>query len=310
LIKAIEKNSNEHDRHISKLIQSFEAASIQRNQQLIDVKIRIDGLHQAQDAQERQIILDWLTPINYASQHNDFITRRQEGTGQWLLDSEEFRTWLNTDKQTLFCPGIPGAGKTILTSIVVEELTSRFSNDPTVGIAYIYNNFRRQEEQKIDDLLACLLKQLAGSQPSPLGTIKELYNQHKAKRTRPSLDEISRCLQTVTIPHSKVFIIIDALDECQVSDGCRQRLLLEMFSLQANYKVNLFVTSRFIPEITTKFQGNISLEIRASKEDIEMYLDARMSRLTPFDDWNQQLRNEIKVEISEAVDGMYVLGLI
>ncbi len=194
LIRAMEKNSTEYEKHLSKLLQSFEAASIQRNQQLMDVKIGIDELHQAQDDQQRQAILDWLTTINYASQQNDFITRRQEGTGQWLLESEEFQTWLNTDKQTLFCPGIPGAGKTILTSIIVEELTTRFSNDPTIGITYIYCNFRRQDEQKINNLLTSLLKQLAKTQQSLLGGIRGLYNRHKTKRTRPTLEEISRSL--------------------------------------------------------------------------------------------------------------------
>src|SRR5271155_4005075 len=72
-----------------------------------------------QDDQESQKILDWLTPIDYAPQHSDFISRRQEGTGQWLLNSDQFQTWLNTTKQTLFCPGMPGAGKTMITSIVV-----------------------------------------------------------------------------------------------------------------------------------------------------------------------------------------------
>jgi DNA replication protein DnaC len=121
-------------------------------------------LVQYQEDQGRRAILDWLTSIDYAPQQNDFITRRQEGTGQWLLNSMEYQSWRETNKQTLFCLGIPGAGKTILTSIIVEELNTRFSNDPTIGIAYIYCNFRRQEEQKIDDLLASLLKQLAESQ--------------------------------------------------------------------------------------------------------------------------------------------------
>jgi hypothetical protein len=43
----------------------------------------------------------------------------------------------------------------------VDELTARFSNDPTIGITYIYLNFRPKDEQRIDDLLASLLKQLA-----------------------------------------------------------------------------------------------------------------------------------------------------
>ena len=251
-------------------------------------------------------VLDWLTPVNYGSQQSDFINRRQPGTGQWLLESEEFKTWLNSDRQTLFCPGIPGAGKTILTSIVVEELSSRFSTDPGVGIAYIYCNFRRQDEQKINNLITSLLKQLAESQPSLPIAVKELYNRHKTKRTRPSLDEISRSLQAVTILYSRVFLIIDALDECQASAGCRQRFLSELFGLQANHGVNLYITSRFIPEITTKFQADITLEVHASKEDIGRYLETHMGYLSSFNDWNRQLQDEIKVEILEAVDGMYV----
>ena len=126
------------------------------------------------------------------------------------------------------------------------------------------------------------------------------------KRTRPSLTEVSKSLQAVITLYSRVFLLVDALDECQVFDGCRQRFLSEIFSLQANQGANLFATSRFIPEITTRFQGNISLEIRANKEDIESYLEAHMRHLSSFDDWNRQLRDEIKVAIADAVDGMYV----
>ena len=70
-------------------------------------------------------ILDWLTPVDYGPQQTDNIRRRQPGTGQWLLDSAEYQTWLKTSKQTLFCPGIPGAGKTILTSIVIDRSEER-----------------------------------------------------------------------------------------------------------------------------------------------------------------------------------------
>ena len=211
----------------------------------------MERLHERQDTQERrqqtqeqqqehETILNWLTPFNYAAQQQDFINRRQAGTGQWLLDSAEFQAWVGTDKQTLFCPGIPGVGKTILTSIVVDELATRFFNDPTIGIAYIYCNFRRQETQKIDDLLASLLKQLAESQPSLPGILKDLYNRHKTKQTRPSLDEVSRSLQAVTELYSQVFIIIDALDECQISNGCRPKFLSSIFNLQTKARAKFF----------------------------------------------------------------------
>jgi hypothetical protein len=98
-------------------------------------------LVQNQEDQSRQTILHWITPIDYAPQQSDFISRRQAGTGQWLLDSAEFMAWLQTGKQILFCPGIPGSGKTILTSIVVDELITRFETSGNIGIAYLYCNY-------------------------------------------------------------------------------------------------------------------------------------------------------------------------
>ena len=259
---------------------------------------------ECQYLEECKAILDWLTPIDYAPQQRDFISRRQAGTGQWLLDSIEFQAWLETDKQTLFCPGMPGAGKTILTSIVVEELTTRFSNDPTIGITYIYCNFWRQDEQKIDDLLASLLKQLAMCQPSLPGSVKDLYDRHKTKRTRPSLDKILRTLQAVATMCSRVFIIVDALDECQVSDGCRSRFISKIFNLQAKTCAKLFTTSRPIPDIEKEFRGCLSREILATDEDVWRYLDGHMSQLPKFALSRPKLQEEIKTEIIRAVEGM------
>ncbi|XTI89039.1 hypothetical protein V2W45_1399781 [Cenococcum geophilum] len=261
-----------------------------------------------QDDRERRAILDWLTPIDYANQQNDFINRRQEGTGQWLLDLVEYQAWLKTNKQTLFCPGIPGAGKTILTSIVVRDLHERFRGDGTIGIAYIYCNFRRQDEQKADRLLASLLRQLSQERPLLADIVKTLYDCHKDKRTRPSLDEILGVLQSVAATYSRVFIIVDALDECQISDGCRQRFLSGLFNLQAKCGANLFATSRPISSIEKEFEGNTMLEIRASEEDVRRYLEGDMFRLPAFVVRSLELQEEIKTRIIKAVDGMFLLA--
>jgi Cdc6-like AAA superfamily ATPase len=206
----------------------------------------------------------------------------------------------------LFCPGIPGAGKTILTSIVVENLHTRFQKDLSVGVAYLYCNFRRQDEQKAEDLLVNLLKQLAQGRPHMPDSVKSIRDSHKDKRTRPSFDEISEALQSVVVLYSRIFIIVDALDECQASNGCRTRFLSEIFDLQAKTKANIFATSRFIPEITEKFKGSAILEIRAMDEDVDRYLDGHISQLPYFVQRNPELQEKIKTEIVKAVDGMYV----
>ena len=114
-------------------------------------------------------------------------------------------------------------------------------------------------------------------------------------------------LQSTIQLYSRVFIIIDALDECHVSNEGRDRLLSVVFSLQTQAQTNVFVTSRFVPEIMSQFEGCISKEIRAKDDDILKYIDERISqllrsRISKY----PELQNSIRSEVVKAVDGMYV----
>jgi Cdc6-like AAA superfamily ATPase len=275
-----------------------------------ETRDEVQRLHKRQDMQERhkedQEILDWLTPLNSAPQQHDFISRRLPGTGQWLLESAEFQKLLDADKQTLFCPGIPGAGKTILTSIVIEDLNKRFQTDSSIGVAYLYCNFKRSHVQKLEDLLLSLLKQLSQKLLLIPDVVRSLYDKHKYQQTRPSTDEISKTLCSAVASFSKVFIAVDALDECQVNHRCRSRFLSEIFNLHNKYGVNLFATSRFIPEITENFKGGAMLEIRASDDDLRRYLDGHMTRLPKCVLRSPELQDNIKDSIIGTVNGMYV----
>ncbi|KAJ5511354.1 hypothetical protein N7453_003457 [Penicillium expansum] len=231
------------------------------------------------------------------------------GTGQWLLNAAKFKSWRDTENQSLFCPGIPGAGKTILTSVVVDHLNELFQNRHT-GIAYIYCNFKRQNEQKLEDLLANFLKQLTEGQFCLPNDVRYLYDRFKNQNTRPSIEDLSRALKSVAVLYSRIFIFVDALDECQVSGGTQQTFLSELINLQERCKANLFVTSRFDPNVTTKFDQNTWREIQADKGDIERYLESNMQKLAVFLDWTEKLKEDVKTEISDAVDGMFLLAQI
>ncbi|KAL4806547.1 hypothetical protein BDV18DRAFT_152048 [Aspergillus unguis] len=251
-------------------------------------------------------ILDWLVKTDYGPLQSDFLDRRQPGTGQWFLDSAEYQDWVNSNAHTLFCPGIPGAGKTILTATVIDDLTSRFVHDESIGIAYIYCNFNRQNEQSLLALLSSLLKQLCQGQPSVPESVRGLYDKHIPKRTRPSYQSIASALESVISKFLRVFIVVDALDECQLANDCPARLITELFNLQAACGLNIFATSRFIPQIAERFAGSTTLEIRANDQDVRSYLGSRISQSASK--ILLQHREEIQNEVANAVDGMFLLA--
>ena len=70
-------------------------------------------------ADDRSNILAWLSPLDPKLRHRDIQDRRVEYVGEWLLQTEEFRSWQagsvgESDNAVLFCYGDPGVGKTFI----------------------------------------------------------------------------------------------------------------------------------------------------------------------------------------------------
>ncbi|KAM6514156.1 hypothetical protein FALCPG4_015315 [Fusarium falciforme] len=309
LLKAVKRRGDENEtplREISGGLRRVEESQNGLGDQLRGLQIRHDD-HDA--AIKRKAILGWLTSVDYAIPQSTFVNRQQEGTGTWLLKSDEFKGWIK-DGSTLFCPGIPGAGKTIITSIVVQDLVTRSRDDNDTAIAYIYLDYLRRHEQKVEDLLTDILKQLSDYQSSMPSELDELHKKHTGigRRTRPSFQEISNVLQCVTALYPRTFIVIDALDECDDSDGSRSRLLHELKDPQQKSGAKLFATSRHIPDIAAEFQGCATLEIRAADQDILAYLEGRALELPKCASRSPSLKEEIKQGILRAADGMFLLA--
>jgi hypothetical protein len=119
-------------------------------------------------------------------------------------------------------------------------------------------------------------------------------------------DEILSGLRTAAATYERVFIVVDALDECQPSDGSQTAFLTEVFNLRsaAGASLNVFVTSRPGPDIVRMFDKFPSLAIRAKEEDIQQYLRGHMGELLSFVARNKGLQEDIIWRISTAADGV------
>ncbi|KAG9250891.1 ankyrin repeat-containing domain protein [Emericellopsis atlantica] len=255
--------------------------------------------------QERLAILDWLSTIDHAAHQNDAFAKHQAGTGQWLLDSLPFKEWMAAaEPEELFCPGMPGAGKTVLSSVVIDHLQS-LAEGERIGVAYVYCDYRRVDEQTTRDVLASLLRQLAQGLASIPRPLKELYT---ACRTKPRVDQLLAMITSITGLYSKVSIVVDALDEARETDGFRQQLISSLHAIQADGKTKLFLTSRFNPDVIGMLETSRTIEIRATPDDVKLYLEGHMSQLPAFVGRSPALQDEVKTGISNAVDGMFLLA--
>jgi hypothetical protein len=287
----------------SKLSQAIKQDTTSIQNALQPLQASTTAIRDVQKLQQHHNMLQWLSPTDFPAQQHDIITRRQEGTGQWFLESPMFKRWLQGSDKTLFCPGIPGAGKTMMATIAIDYLCRTAERD-NIGVAYLFCSYKAQADQSASSLLAALLKQLVQSRPDIAAPMMHIHEHHSKRGSRPSLDEIFGALQSVCLKYAVVYIIIDALDECADKDGDRGRLINQLRELQARMDVRMLFTSRFIPEITQKFQSDLILDVHASEEDVRRFVAGQVSRLPNCIQRDEQLKQAVQNKIVETTDGM------
>ena len=96
-------------------------------------------------------------------------------------------------------------------------------------------------------------------------------------------------------------MVVDALDEFRDHDGERANFLRALFELQGETKVNIFATSRSIPEVERAFKSSMHLRICDIEDDVRMILDGRLQRSLSHH-LPQDTPDEVKSKIAEAAD--------
>ncbi|KAF2678030.1 ankyrin [Lentithecium fluviatile CBS 122367] len=263
------------------------------------IKSDLNSVRTHGDNAEHRRLLEWISSTDYPAQQSDIIKRRQEGTGQWFLAAPHVATWLSKPQATLFCPGIPGAGKTMVAAIAIDYLLKSVQSS-SHGVAYVYCNYKAQEEQDASRMLAAILKQLVQARPSLAEPVERLHKQHADRGTRPSPDEVFSALRDVVSHYSTVYIVVDALDECQDSDGTRRQFLAKLRDLQPGRDIRLMATSRFIPEIVDTFHEELNLEVQASEDDVKRFVAGQICRLPRCIQRDPALQEIVQKKIVEA----------
>ena len=125
-----------------------------------------NAVNETERRKEREAILSWLCCIDPTAKHIAARKLHQPGSNTWALDADAFKEWKTTPGQALWLHGIPGAGKTIICSTIIDYIEGTICKGrPESRLAYYYFDFANQATQNLNSLLRCLL---AAVQPGRL----------------------------------------------------------------------------------------------------------------------------------------------
>ncbi|KAF4448252.1 Pfs, NACHT and Ankyrin domain protein, partial [Fusarium austroafricanum] len=194
-------------------------------------------------------------------------------------------------------------GKTILSTTILDHLL-QIDTHTTLAFFFDFNDARKQ---KLEDLLCSLAVQLYHTGNEAARRLDSLFTSHDDGRRQPDTIALSAYIDTMIRITGKVFVIIDALDECTT----REELLHWMRGLVSS-NAQILVTGR--PE--AEFQGEIPrsfderncvlLDKKAVNADIRSYVESTLEQKPDFVDKKLSLSilEEIRDKIGDGADGM------
>ncbi|PGG95177.1 hypothetical protein AJ80_10005, partial [Polytolypa hystricis UAMH7299] len=269
------------------------------------VNAAVDLLAKAEKDERKRAILNWLNPPDPYSNYNAACKQREKDTGTWFLKGHEYATWRDTSNSILWLHGIPGCGKTVLSSTVLKDVFQRYQH--TSRIAFFYFSFNDKGKQSTHMLLASLIKQLSTQCPTTPKALIDLYSCHNDGQQLPTTDELMETLRIIIGDTHQTYIILDALDECEEWEDLLENIE-EIFRWNiAN--LHLLVTSRREKMIEDVFEDFVKTQVCLQNKlvdgDIRLHIHQQLLIDRKLRRWPSETKKEIEEALANGANGMF-----
>lgn len=205
--------------------------------------------------------------------------------------------------------GIPGAGKTILCSSIIEYMQNLYKHKSRVKVVYYYFDFADSKKQAVASFLNSVIFQIASVALTIPKPALELFERCNGGLQEPTLDELFDVFVAVlATEEEQTFLMVDALDECLEEE---RRVFFELFFKAAMSKgLGVLITSRKEPDIETALKDtgfhNISIQSAVIDADVRVHVNNAISKDPVLQKWKPGIRQEILDGIVHGSQGMQV----
>ncbi|KAI9368840.1 hypothetical protein BJX61DRAFT_546147 [Aspergillus egyptiacus] len=293
---------------------------------------------------ERQdTVVRFMAPWDFSTRYQTLIADRLGNTGRWFLDSEPFQKWSEGHVGVLWCPGMPGAGKSILAAAAIEHMERKLAGENNQALLWTFCEYQQGAEQTKLNMLGSLWRQLLRYRLLRAQELLDLENKYLGPRMRPTAPAMYDLLQREIDKYDRTYIFIDGLDE--LSSRNRDEVIGALGSLcgvkkpggrppslatgppslgvpnnknknngnASRPRLQLLVTARFSGRETDGFEQVQHLDVQADESDLHNYIQSsvrssganRLSRLIVKD---PTLLGDIQSAVVQKASGMFLLA--
>ena len=257
----------------------------------------------------------WLSAPDASSDFDRARRQRHGDSGHWFLESESFKTWKKQRNSFLWLHRIPGYGKTVFSSTVIEEL----KRHEAPVVLYFYFRFDDIHKQTLEYAVRALLQQFRARLSGNWKRLDLLFSSCAEGRQQPTIESLCTVLREKFQQTEEVWIVLDALDECDEKEGPPNQALLSWIEslVQAEESnVHMLVTSRpehYIDSKIREFANDqyiIQLQSDLVNDDIRACVRDRVKEGTGFKRWRQrpEVQDDIESKLTEKAKGMSELS--
>ncbi|KIW21374.1 hypothetical protein PV08_01954 [Exophiala spinifera] len=252
--------------------------------------------------------LAWLN-IQQEDQEDELdrlLAKRQPGTCDWVFRHPKFVTWKTEAhaERVLWMNGIPGAGKTILTSYIIDKLQN---DSKTITIAYIICNSYTSGKNILSETMRGLAAQLLRANPD---IMPYAFDNYANKALPPSVSHVRKLLSEILGMIPETFLFIDGLDE--YTESQQRSILTEVLPLTrvTGGTCKVLLSSRDVPSISKRMKSKPRISLRDEysgvEEDIQKYLAEELQEIKERFEGKENEMEEIIEVIALKADGMFL----
>ncbi|KAJ7141547.1 hypothetical protein C8R46DRAFT_921240 [Mycena filopes] len=218
----------------------------------------------------------------------------------WLLDHPRYKEWSSQSRGLLWCHSKPGAGKTVLSSVIIDNLQKKYRQEPNIAVVFFYCEYDDPVKRITSKIVASILDQLMYD-PKILALVKETWMDQSPNLQHLGLENLQDLVIQLIQQSQQTYIVVDALDECDDPDDVAS--ILQDLAKHAS----VLVTSRSESEdIAAALGHHLQVHITAEslQPDIEHFVAQSLEKHRRISKRSAEIKQHISKVLVSAADGM------